>query len=233
MKAMQPMKPMKARKAWYLNVGGGIAKLANSGEVYPQGQPTCCSVVEPDATNNLGRQYFAKVNPSVNYALSKYSDFFDNYAVGDRIVLTSIGAGQMFKDIAIENAHALAGFQFHLELVDRYAFSLDPSAPALFTLPAVDGSKASLDWVQVDGGAPVYGDKFGVNVVNGKDVACKKHMTLVMVIDALPTTSNVTTVGCTTCQYQVMACGATKSNLHAINVSVSVPIEKHEGLQLV
>ena len=222
-------------KAWYLNVGGGIAKLSGTvgSGVYPQGQPTCCSIVEPDATNNLGRQYFAKVNPSGNFALSKYSDFFDNYAVGDRIVLTSIGAGQMFKDIAIENAHALAGFQFHLELVDRYAFSLDPAAPALFTLPTVDGSVASLNWAQVNGGAPVYGNKFGKNVIDGKDVSCMKHLTLVMVIDALPTTSKVTTLGCPSCEYTVASCGATKSNLHAINVSVSIPIEKHEGLQLV
>jgi hypothetical protein len=222
-------------KAWYLNVGGGIAKLSTNtaGGVYPQGQTNCCSVVEPDATNNLGRQYFAKVAPSVNFSLSQYSDFFDNYAVGDRIVLTPIGAGQSFTQIAIENAHALAGFQFHIELVDRYAFSLDPASPALFTLPAVDGSVAKLDWVRVDGGKPVYGQKFGVNVVDGKNVACAKHMYLVMVIDALPTTSTVTTVGCKTCAYNVQACGGSKSNLHAINVSVSVPVEKHEGLQLV
>jgi hypothetical protein len=210
-----------------LAVGGGRIKgVEFCGAFYPQNLPVCCDDGENDASHSGRRNhYFRSLNFSGEKALSCWADA-DKVVAGDKLILFPVHAGRAFRDVSVKNEHGCPGLSYHLEVIDLAALMANPAAPALFTLPTIDGSKADHKWQKVDANNLVYGNTFGEDADGNP---CRKHLVVAMVLDALPTSNTPTTGQCVSCARAKLGC-LTESPLSCINMSVTVPVEVHGGI---
>ena len=220
-----------------LSIGGGpIGKASlGAGTCVGDALPGCCDVNGPDVAHGFERdpRYFRAVNFSAEKQLACWADA-GKVVAGDKIILFPVHAGYLLRNLALENLHGCAGLNFHLEVHDVLNIKNGVDAPEL-TFPAFDGAQADLKWYDVtaaNGNAPYFGDTQGVRPPElGEDgpQPCRKHKAVVIVLDALPTSTVPVEGGCRSCGTKKFGCGV--SPLACLNFEVTAPVSGLGGLR--
>jgi hypothetical protein len=217
-------------------MSGGLVALP-AGACDPARGPGCCDAGLPDAASVVD-QYFRRLNFSGDQRLMCLcGDKLQAFADGDGFLLTGLYAGLPIDKIIYDNRHGCAGLEFHYELHDLATLLNSPTSTAELVLPAVDivGSASKygiIDIAAANGDKSYFGDPYGTD--GGTPAKpCKKHKGLVLVIDKKPTTTDVPTPGCPTCDYAGSACAEDCCPLKCINIGTWVPTFVPQGLEMI
>jgi hypothetical protein len=202
----------------FINVGGGQIgrdyKTNPWQQYFPATIPSCCNTGLPEAALYYDPKYVFDFSPSRQQALGCYLAAHKPKA-GDKLVGSVIHAGIDFHTLSLRNANGCVGWSYHLEVHDLYAIAAESAggaaSAALVTFPTINGATAQekhYDVRALHGAAPLFGDSFGTVTVNGEVLCCKKHLALVLVIDALPDAGAKPTGNCPAqpCDYGAAQC---------------------------
>lgn len=226
-------------KFYNLSIGGGAIGKASLGEGSCIGDalPDCCHNNGPDVAHGFERdeRYFRALNFSKEKQLTCWADA-DKVVAGDKLILFPVHAGYLLDRVAVENKHGCTGFKYHLELHDVLNLKNDVDTPEV-VFPNEDGEVVNQVWynvVQLNANALYYGSTQGTRPAEAGESGpqpCQKHKAVVLVIDALPTSTDPTTGGCTSCSARKFGCGVNK--LACINLEVTAPVVGLGGLRSV